>query len=60
MKKTYFKPQIKVVKLHGRRPFLLNSQTAPAPVSRSKTNLEEIDDIGYGGSSENDGIGYAR
>jgi hypothetical protein len=54
MKKTYFKPQFKVVKLHGRK-FLLNgtSQTKKM-VTNSKTNLGADDDFIYGGGSDGD------
>ena len=58
MKKTYFKPQIKVVKLHGRKQLLTGS--SKAMVHSTKTNLGE-DKIDFGGSSDNDeGDGFAR
>lgn len=60
MKKTYFKPQFKVVKFHGSIQLLGASQTTQK-VSISHTNLEGDDNIIYGGSSENDeGDGFAR
>ena len=53
MKKTYFKPQFKVVKLHGRKPLLVNSLTT-TKVSSAKTNLGVDDDFDYAGESDGD------
>ncbi len=58
MKKTYFKPQIKVVKLHGR--ILLIGTSSTMVIHSTTTNLGE-DKIDFGGSSDNDeGDGFAR
>ena len=59
MKKTYFKPQLKVVKLHGR---ILLIGTSNAMVIHSTTTNLGADKIDFGGSSENDdeGDGFAR
>ena len=53
MKKTYFKPQFKVVKLHGRNPLLVHSLTT-TKVTSAKTNLAEEDDFDYAGESNGD------
>ena len=53
MKKTYFKPQFKTVKIHGRK--LLNG-TSPMKltVSKSQTNLGPDDDFDYEGAGDVD------
>lgn len=53
MKKTYFKPQFKVVKLHG-RILLQNASPHATMVTKSKTNLGADDDFIYGGGSDGD------
>ena len=59
MKKTYFKPQFKVVKLHGRK-FLLNGTSTKTMVTHSRTNLGDEDNLDYGGGSDNDTYGIVR
>ena len=51
MKKTYFKPEFKIVKLHGHARLLDGSKT----VSKSKTNLSEEDDFEYIGGGAYEG-----
>jgi hypothetical protein len=52
MKKTYFKPEFKIVKLHGRAHLLQNSVTS---IRSSKTNLSEDDDFEYVGPGAYEG-----
>ena len=52
MKKAYFKPQFKVVKLHGRKQ-LLTGSSFTTTVTNSRTNLGD-DDFEYGGGSNGD------
>ena len=54
MKKTYFKPQFKVVKLHGRKPLLIGSPLTKTKVTSAKTNLGTYDDFDYAGESDGD------
>ena len=57
MKKTYFKPQFKVVKLHG-RILLQTASPTKTMVTKSKTNLGTDDDFIYGGGSDGDGDAF--
>ena len=50
MNKTYFKPQLKVVKLHGRKQLLTGS--FKAKVTHSTTNLGDDDDFDYKGAGD--------
>ena len=52
MKKTYFKPEFKIVKLHGRA---LLFEASPTTVHSSKTNLSEEDDFEYVGGGAYEG-----
>ena len=51
MKKTYFKPEFKIVKLHGRA--LLNGGSPT--IKNSRTNLSEGDDFEYVGGGDYEG-----
>lgn len=53
MKKTYFKPQFKVVNLHGRKQ-LLTGSPIKLTVSKSQTNLGPDDDFDYEGAGDED------
>ena len=57
MNKTYFKPQFKVVKLHGRIQLLGASKAMV--IHSTTTNLEDKDKIDFGGSSDDEND-YAR
>lgn len=57
MKKTYFKPQFKVVKLHGSIQLLGASKAMV--IHSTTTNLEDKDKIDFGGSSDDEND-YAR
>lgn len=51
MKKTYFEPEMRIVKLHG-RPLMLD----PSPqVTTTHTNLDEDDDFIYVGGKSFEG-----
>ena len=54
MKKTYFKPQFRVVKLHGRMPLMTGSDTKLKVNRVSSGGLEDGDDFIYGGGSDGD------
>ena len=59
MKKTYFKPQFRVVKLHGRMPLMTGSDTK-LKVNRVSSGGLGDDDFEYGGGSDNDTYGIVR
>lgn len=59
MKKKYFKPQFKVVKLHGRMRLMDNSLTTGRVKSVSSGGLGQ-DNLDYGGDSDNDTEGIIR
>lgn len=52
MKKTYFEPEMRIVKLHG-RPLL--EGTSMQTVSRTTTNLSTADDFYYEGAGDYEG-----
>ncbi len=52
MKKTYFEPEMRIVKLHG-RPLL--EGTSMQTVSRTTTNLSTADDFYYEGAGAYEG-----
>jgi hypothetical protein len=58
MKKTYFKPQFRVVKLHGRMPLMTGSEKLK--VNRVSSGGLGDDDFEYGGGSDNDTYGIVR
>ncbi|MBR4481969.1 MAG: hypothetical protein IKO86_08710 [Prevotella sp.] len=53
MKKTYFKPQFKTVKIHGRK-LLQGTTPTQLTVSKSQTNLGPDDDFDYEGAGDED------
>lgn len=53
MKKTYFKPEFKIVKLHGRARLLDSSSVTS--IRSSKTNLSVDDDFEYVGGGAYEG-----
>lgn len=52
MKKTYFEPEMRIVKLHGHARMLSGS---PYTISSSKTNLDTADDFYYEGAGNYEG-----
>ena len=53
MKKTYFEPEMRIVKLHGRARMLAGSDGYT--ISSSKTNLGTADDFYYEGAGAYEG-----
>jgi len=53
MKKTYFEPEMRIVKLHSRP--LLQGGSPQAQVTTTKTNLVEDDDFYYVGGGDFEG-----
>ena len=53
MKKTYFEPEMRIVKLHGRP--LLEIVSGQQTISSSKTNLGTADDFYYEGAGAYEG-----
>ena len=53
MKKTYFEPEMRIVKLHGRAHLL--DISAQQTIRSSKTNLDTADDFYYEGAGDYEG-----
>ncbi|MBR2096911.1 MAG: hypothetical protein IJ907_03335 [Prevotella sp.] len=60
MKNKYFKPQFKVVKLHGRMPLMVNSLATKGRVNSVSSGGLGQDNLDYGGDSDNDTEGIIR
>ena len=54
MKKTYFEPEMRIVKLHG-RPLLEGGSPQSPQVTTTYTNLDEDDDFIYVGGKSFEG-----